>query len=162
MFSQASEYALRALTELARTSDDDWILAGQLSEALQVPSHYLAKVLQNLARRGVLESQRGRQGGFRLARRPESITAYDVVRELDDVRMLESCIMGEGTCSDDTACPLHALWRDIRDRFVEVLRVTTLRDLADFQEQRPDSVRVPAIEGRNSSSTRNRRVESSE
>src|SRR5690606_28457725 len=95
MFSQASEYALRALTELARCGREEWILTGDLAEMLGVPVHYLAKVLQTLARKGVLESQRGRQGGFRLAEAPEETTVYDVVRELDDVRQLENCIMGE-------------------------------------------------------------------
>ena len=145
MFSQASEYALRALTELARCGREEWVLTGDLAELLGVPVHYLAKVLQTLARKGVLESQRGRQGGFRLAEPPEELTVYDVVRELDDVRQLESCIMGESDCSDDTACPLHTLWRDIRDEFVESLQNTTLKDLAEFQDNRPGSGRLSIV-----------------
>lgn len=137
MFSQASEYALRALTELAREREAGWILAAQLAEKLDVPVHYLAKVLQTLTRRGLLESQRGRQGGFRLARDPATVTAYDVVRELDDVRRLENCIMGENECSDETACPLHSLWKSLRERFIADLRTHTLADLAAFQEARP-------------------------
>ena len=86
MFSQASEYALRALTELARCEREKWVLTGELAELLDLPVHYLGKVLQNLARKGILESQRGRQGGFRLAAAPDEITVFDVVRELDDVR----------------------------------------------------------------------------
>ena len=145
MFSQASEYALRALTELARHPEGEWVLVSQLADPLNIPVHYLAKVLQTLARRGVLESQRGRQGGFRLARPAWDVTADDVVRELDDVRWLETCVMGEHDCSDATACPLHVLWKGIRQRFLSALESTTLKDLADFQDQRPDSVRLPAV-----------------
>lgn len=145
MFSQASEYALRALTELARAPSEDWILTGELANALDIPVHYLAKVLQTLARRGLLESQRGRQGGFRLAKPADSVTAYDVVRALDDVKALESCIMGESECGDEVACPLHKLWKSIRERFVKVLQSTTLRELADFQDKRPDSARLAAV-----------------
>lgn len=145
MFSQASEYALRALTELARVRKGEWVLAGDMAELLDVPVHYLAKVLQTLARKGILESQRGRQGGFRLTEAPHQITVYDVVRELDDLRSLESCIMGEADCSDATACPLHNLWKGIRDRFTESLHMTTLLDLAKFQEQRPGSGRLSAV-----------------
>lgn len=145
MFSQASEYALRALTELARYPVGEWVLTTQLAESLSLPVHYLAKVLQTLAKRGLLESQRGRMGGFRLAKLPDDITALDVVKALDDIRTLEACIMGEGECSDETACPLHTLWMNLRQRFIEALETTTLRALAEFQEQRPDSVRLPAV-----------------
>ncbi|MBK8207051.1 MAG: RrF2 family transcriptional regulator [Planctomycetes bacterium] len=157
MFSQASEYALRALTELARYPAGEWVLVTQIADPLAIPVHYLAKVLQTLARRGVLESQRGRQGGFRLAKPAWDITAYDVVRELDDVRSLESCVMGEGECSDATACPLHSLWKNIRQRFVTALETTTLKDLAEFQEHRPDSVRLPAIKTRGAGADARRR-----
>ena len=146
MFSQASEYALRALTELARCEPEKWVLTGELAELLELPVHYLGKVLQNLARKGILESQRGRQGGFRLAESPDDITVFDVVRELDDIRSLETCVMGEASCSDDTACPLHGLWKGIRDRFVDSLQTTTLKDLATFQEQRPGSGRLSAVQ----------------
>ena len=154
MFSQASEYALRALTELARYPEGEWVLTTQLADPLELPVHYLAKVLQTLGKRGLLDSQRGRMGGFRLAKPAVEITAYDVVKALDDVRTLESCTVGEGECSDDTACPLHTLWQSLRQRFVEALETTTLKDLAEFQEQRPGSVRLPAIgeRGRRTSS----------
>ena len=59
MFSQASEYALRALTELARCEKGEWVLAGDMAELLDVPVHYLAKVLQTLARKGIQAARRG-------------------------------------------------------------------------------------------------------
>lgn len=132
MFSQASENALRALTILAGCDPAQWVLAHDLATLLNIKVHYLAKVLQTLARRGILESHRGRQGGFRLARKAESITLWDVVAELDDVNKLEGCVMGEDTCSDETACPLHTLWKDLRTKFKEKLQGTTLQQLADF------------------------------
>jgi len=142
-FSQASEYALRALTELARCEPDQWVLTSDLAELLGSPVHYLAKVLQTLARRGILESQRGRQGGFRLARPADTVTAWDVVAELDDVRKLEACVMGEADCSDETACPLHALWKQIRERFFDELQNTSLRQLAEFQRPVPRMPDLP-------------------
>ena len=132
MFSQASEYALRALTELARYEPEEWVLTQDLAAHLNMPVHYLAKVLQTLARKGILESQRGRQGGFRLGRKAETITAWDVVAELDDVRRLEGCVMGEPVCRDEQPCPLHTLWKDLRQRFMNKLQTTTLHDLAVF------------------------------
>lgn len=132
MFSRTSEYALRALIELAREEEDRPLLAADLAERVGGPSHYVAKVLQQLARKGVLSSQRGRQGGFRLAVDATEVTAWDVVRHLDDLGELERCVLGEAECSDARACPLHALWVDIRGKFTGTLRATTLRHLADF------------------------------
>ncbi|MEE9311893.1 MAG: Rrf2 family transcriptional regulator [Planctomycetota bacterium] len=145
MFSQASEYALRALTELARCEQGQYILASHLAETLDVPVHYLAKVLQTLARRGVLKSQRGRQGGFSLAIDPEKISAYDVVHKMDDLHSLESCVMGESTCDDESACPLHDLWADVREQFITSLKGATLADLAEFQDHRPGSSRLNVV-----------------
>ncbi|MBE7492579.1 MAG: Rrf2 family transcriptional regulator [Planctomycetes bacterium] len=157
MFSQASEYALRALTILAEGGGQDWVLTSHLAERARIPVHYLAKVLQTLARRGLLESQRGRQGGFRLARAPSGITAWDVVSELDDSRALYGCVMGESECSDATACPLHSLWKTIRDRFIRVLQTTTLEDLARFEATRPPSGRMAAVRpGRGAERSRGR------
>ncbi len=148
MFSQASEYALRALSELARCEPDEWVLAGDLAELLNLPSHYLAKVLQKLARQNILDSQRGRLGGFRLARPATEISIYDIVAQLDDLRSLESCVMGEADCSDDTACPMHQLWRGIRDEFVASLQNTSLAQMGEFQANRDGSARLWAIRGK--------------
>lgn len=148
MFSQASEYALRALAELARCEKGEWVLTSEMAELLGLPVHYLAKVLQTLGRKGILQSQRGRQGGFRLADSAGSITVYDVLRELDDLGSLESCIMGEADCSDATACPMHAIWSGMRDEFVMSLQKTTVLDLAKFQEKRQGSGRLSAVKAK--------------
>lgn len=138
MFCLASEYALRSLSELARYPQGEWVLTARLAKPHGIPVHYLAKVLQTLARRGVLESQRGRQGGFRLSRPPGEISAYDVVDALEDVGTLERCVMGEKECNDATACPMHTIWTGFRSKFTEALKAASLKDLAAFQNLRPD------------------------
>ncbi|MCK6439256.1 MAG: Rrf2 family transcriptional regulator [Planctomycetes bacterium] len=132
LFSQASEYGLRATVELARSSPGEWLLTADLAARLSVPTHYLAKVLQTLARRGILESQRGRQGGFRLAKAAKDISAWDVIVELEDVRRLDSCVMGETVCCDEQPCPLHQVWKNIRSLLVHTLQMMSLQDLAQF------------------------------
>lgn len=150
MFSQATEYALRSLTEIARASDGQWVLAHDLAEQLRIPGHYLSKILQNLTRAGFLDSQRGRQGGFRLASGAEKLTVWDVICQLDDVRKLESCIMGEARCADDDACPLHAIWKDVRARFKAKLENTTLADLAAFKRTAVEELLDASERGRSS------------
>ncbi|HMS17188.1 MAG TPA: Rrf2 family transcriptional regulator [Planctomycetota bacterium] len=142
MFCQASEYALRSLSELVRYPEGEWVLTAQLAKPHEIPVYYLAKVLQTLARRGLLESQRGRNGGFRLSKHAGEISAYDVVLALEDVRSLERCVMGEKECSDATACPMHAMWKGFRSQFTEALKTTSLKDLAAFQNLRPNFPQV--------------------
>lgn len=156
MFSQASEYALRALTELARCKPGDCVLTQDIADFLDVPVHYLGKILQTLTRRGILESQRGRFGGFRLARDPREISAYDVVAELDDMRKFESCILGETACSDEHPCPFHTIWTEMRENFLRKLRETTMMDLAVFE--RPGRLTLPEVCSRCKESNRYRQI----
>jgi DNA-binding IscR family transcriptional regulator len=81
-----------------------------------------------------------------------------VVNLMDDLRALESCIMGEAECSDETACPLHSIWGPMRERFVASLKTSTLRDLGEFQELRPESGRLQAVKQKAGESTRQKPV----
>lgn len=105
MFSQTAEYALRAVACLARRPAEP-ITTQQLALVSRVPAGYLAKILQALARAGVVSGQRGLNGGFLLARPAEELTLLDVVRVADGSRRITSCPMGlpeHGT----RLCPLH-------------------------------------------------------
>lgn len=105
MFSQTAEYALRAVACLARRPGEP-MTTRQLALASRVPAGYLSKVLQALARAGVVSGQRGLNGGFVLARPAEELTLLDVVRVADGSRRITSCPMGlpqHGT----GLCPLH-------------------------------------------------------
>jgi len=80
MFSQTSEYAIRALSILARYPRDQYVLVGTLASNADLPHHYLSKILQNLVRMQILESAQGSRGGFRLARDPDEIILYEIVK----------------------------------------------------------------------------------
>ncbi len=117
MISQTAEYALRAIVHLATVaSNGDFegtqspvVLqtAQQIATATQVPLSYLSKVLQTLARAGLIISQRGAGGGFSLARSPDEITVYDVVQTVDPIQRIASCPLGL-EAHQDFLCPLHA------------------------------------------------------
>ncbi len=66
-----------------------------------------------------------------------------MVAELDDVSKLEGCVMGEDQCSDETACPLHTLWKDLRTKFKEKLQNTSLKQLAEFPRDEQVSCSCP-------------------
>lgn len=133
MFSQTTEYAIRALIEIATRPPDEQVLSSELGEALGIPHHYLSKILQQLVRTRTLKSTRGRQGGFALARPAGRIKLRDIVEPFEDLKKYEECVLGQAVCSDAGACPLHEFWAEVRERFLKELDDKTLEDLADFQ-----------------------------
>lgn len=106
MFSQTVEYALRAVVHLAheaphaRTTD-------QIAEATRVPRAYLSKVIQALARAGVVHSQRGLGGGISLAKSADELTILEVVNAVDPIRRIRTCPLGIAAHGVHL-CPLHS------------------------------------------------------
>jgi Rrf2 family transcriptional regulator, iron-sulfur cluster assembly transcription factor len=139
VISRSSEYALRALTFLALGEERDFCLARTLAAELGIPAPFLGKVLQSLVGAGLLESHRGRAGGFRLARPAGGIHVSEVVGVFEKVGGPERCLLGQDVCDDDHACPLHRDWRALRDMFLARLTGTTLADLARFAREAPQS-----------------------
>jgi Rrf2 family protein len=136
MFSQTTEYAIRAAIDIATRPEGENVLASQLGEALGIPTHYLSKILQQLVRARVLTSLRGRQGGFKLARPPAKIKLKEIVAPFEDLRKYEECILGQAVCSEAGACPLHEFWGGVRESFMVELNTKSLKDLSDFQLKR--------------------------
>jgi Rrf2 family transcriptional regulator, nitric oxide-sensitive transcriptional repressor len=105
MLSQTVEYALRATVYLA-----DQAPAGrtteQIAEVTRVPQAYLSKVMQGLARAGVVKSLRGIHGGFLLVKRPEELTILEVVNAVDPIQRIRTCPLGL-SAHGVNLCPLH-------------------------------------------------------
>lgn len=138
MLSRSSEYAIRALTFLARQNDGRHHLSRDMAEELGLPAPFLGKVLQPLVTRGVLHSQRGRSGGFRLARPAHEVTLIEIVDAQETLGPAETCLLGQSECSDATACPLHTYWKAASGAFRERLVRTTLADLVRYASEHPE------------------------
>jgi Rrf2 family protein len=136
MFSQTTEYAIRAAIDIATRPEGEQVLAAHLGETLDIPAHYLSKILQQLVRVRVLKSTRGRQGGFALAKPAEKIKLRDIVTPFEDLKKCEECILGQPVCSDAGACPLHDFWAEVRTRYLDELNSRTLKELSQYQLQR--------------------------
>jgi Rrf2 family protein len=130
IYSKPCEYAIRALAFLARFPADGAAQGKEIAKAERLPAPVLGKVLQELVRKGLLESRRGPGGGFRLARNPQLITLRDVVAAIDGLDQFLECAVGLERCSDDSPCPLHDTWKDLRTQFMNYLEATTLSDMA--------------------------------
>jgi Rrf2 family protein len=137
--SQGSEHAIRALTYLAQRPDDGYQLIRDMAGRIGVPAPFLAKVLQPLIAQGVLESQRGRGGGVRLAQPAAEVTLHRIVDSQEHFEAAGTCFLGQAECSDERACPVHDFWKRAKADYQEKLLATTLADVVRFCVDRPGS-----------------------
>ena len=127
MFSQTSEYALRAIVWLA-THFPEPQTTQQIAAATRVPAGYLAKVLQSLGRADLVNSQRGLYGGFTLTRPPGEISVLEVMNAVDPIRRIESCPLGIASHGKDL-CALH---RRLDNAIAHIERAFSQSTLADL------------------------------
>lgn len=126
-FSLTTEYALRAVLWLAEHHDSP-AGTGQIAEAVKVPPGYLSKVLQTLAKTGVVASSPGRSGGFRLNKDPELLTVMDVINAVDPFQRIERCPLKLENHRTEL-CPLHRSLDDALGTVQEALQATTIASL---------------------------------
>jgi Rrf2 family nitric oxide-sensitive transcriptional repressor len=127
MFSQTVEYALRAVVHLAYEAPDARTTA-QIAEATQVPKDYLAKILQNLAKKGIVSTQRGVGGGVSLAKDAAELTILDVVNAVEPLERIKSCPLGL-KAHGVRLCPLHKRVDDALGLVEQAFGQTTLAEV---------------------------------
>jgi len=93
------------------------------------PLDCLGKLLKTLADAGLLESQKGKGGGFRLARDPAAIKLSEALEPFEHVHRWSGCFLGRASCSDHAPCSMHRRWRAVRDVYLQFLSDTTVADL---------------------------------
>ena len=142
MLSQTAEYALRAALYLAEEPERT-ARVGELAEALSVPQNYLSKTLHQLARTGILVSTRGKHGGFRLSRPPETIPLFEIVAPFERLADQRQCLLGRPVCSDITPCAAHDRWKTVKDTTNAFFRETSLKDLIHANARKPAPPRRP-------------------
>ena len=147
MFSRTVEYALRAVIHLAHESPNARTTA-QIAEATRVPKDYLVKVLQGLAKKGIVGTQRGVGGGVSLTRPPDELTILDVVNAVEPIVRIATCpldLPNHGL----NLCPLHKRMDAAMAAVEEALRNSTLAEvLAD-----PTTTSVPLCDGTGTAQT---------
>ena len=139
MFSQTVEYALRAVVYLAQRHDEGPVDSGQIAKATQVPSSYLAKILQDLARTEILTSKRGVGGGFRLSRPPDDLSVLDVVTAIEPIQRITGCPLSlPAHCQQ--LCPMHARLDEACAQVEATLRRSPISEMM-FDPSRPTPLR---------------------
>src|SRR5271154_5759426 len=130
IYSRSSEYAIRALVHIAALPAGEYAMAKNIAAESGIPMHFLAKILQDLARDGFLKSNKGPRGGFRLAISPADLPLLKVIEAVDGAGRYQRCIAGGEECNDRALCSMHDSWVPVRSRIVEYLQGTSIADLA--------------------------------
>ena len=136
IYSRSSEYAIRAFVHLAQVPEGKYEMVKHIAADEEIPSHFLAKILQQLARKGLLRSSKGPTGGFSLRVAAHEIRLLDIVESLDGLQEYERCASGLAECSDEMPCALHDSWKALRSRIMDYLGRNTIADLAKALEQK--------------------------
>ena len=150
IFSSATEYAIRGVSELAARNVGGTVLLDELVAGTGLPRDFVAKIFQKLVRAGVLRSAKGRNGGFALARPAHEISLMEIVEAVEGPQLMDACVVGLERCNDHMPCAQHDLYKPIRQRLTDYLRTTTLADMAASLRSKQawqNKTTAPAAEG---------------
>lgn len=127
MFSQTTEYALRAFIHIAREAPRS-IRLNEIATAVDAPARYLAKILGELTRAGYLTSTRGPAGGYALAAELPTVTLASIAAVFE-TNTHHRCLLGSGPCGSNPDCPVHQRWAPIASAMSSFLSRTTVAEL---------------------------------
>ena len=149
--SKKGEYALRSLINLGIAAEmkRNLVQVSELAESEQLPVKFLEQILQALKEAGIVESQRGKFGGYRLGRPAKKIFIGEVVRLIDGPLAPIGCVSQSAyepcTCPDEAHCGLRMLMLDVRNAIADILDRYTLADVVEItlRKMRRDSISLP-------------------
>ncbi len=130
LFSRQCEYALQAVLFMALKRGEATTSIRELTERLHTPYFFMAKILQDLSRKGLLTSYKGPAGGFTLAKAPKEIMLFEIVEAIDGQELMHECVLGFPECSSENPCALHEHWAKSREAIYDVLTKKTIAQMA--------------------------------
>ena len=131
MISKTGLHALKALSVLSLLPKGEFVGAAAIAKEIGAPPNYLGKLLQTLIIEGLVESQKGKGGGFRMAKDPSKTSLYDVIEPIEQVSRWTGCFLGRKRCSANSACSMHVKWEKTRETYLNFLKTTHLSEIAD-------------------------------
>ncbi len=129
--SKKADYGLIAVKHLATHYDDGACSAADIAEMYGISTPLLAKVLQKLARGGLVTARHGSSGGYQLARDPGQITALDVISAIDGPLFITSCVTSHGECYQTPTCTVREPLRRVNESILQVLSTVTIAQMSE-------------------------------
>jgi Rrf2 family iron-sulfur cluster assembly transcriptional regulator len=130
LLSKSCNYGIRATIYLAIHHDRKFIPIKEVANAQNISFHFLTKILQMLTKSGYINSIKGPHGGVSLKGDPDKLTVYDIILAIDGTKIFDECVLGLPGCSDKNPCPLHRIWRVVKEELRSELKSESISDLA--------------------------------
>lgn len=140
MLSKKSKYAIIALIHLAKRYGDGPIMIGRIAEDENIPKKFLEGILYELKNSGIVNSHRGRSGGYYLIKKPQEVYLAQIMRLFDGPIALIPCVTYQyyepcPECKDEKTCSIRHVFKDVRDAAVEILKKATLAEMIRIEEK---------------------------
>jgi Rrf2 family protein len=129
--TKKADYALMALKYLAEHPESSALSAKDIAEAYHIPQQLLAKILQRLAKVGMVKSHAGMNGGYALAKEPDRISAFEVIFAIDGPLFITSCFTQEGNCDLTNSCTIKEPLARVNETISSVLKNIHISDLVE-------------------------------
>ena len=142
--TKKADYGLMAMKHLAEHAHNGACSAKDVAESYGIPPEVLAKILQRLAKAGLLHSQHGINGGYTLARAANEISAYEVIRAIDGPLFITSCITVRGECDQTQRCTIREPLRKVNQSIEEVLKKIKIAQMTEARDGNSDSKKTLA------------------
>jgi Rrf2 family protein len=137
MFSKTCEYAIRAVIFIAQKSKDGGKVGiKEIAKGIDSPESFIAKILQDLSRQGLVQSTKGPNGGFFLDKNNLRYSLADVVRAIDGDKLFSGCGLGLKMCSESKPCPIHDEFKKIRGQISAMLENARIGEFNEALEQK--------------------------
>lgn len=134
MLSNTSRYAVRALIYLAiNKSNGRKIGIKKIAEDLDIPSPFLGKILQTLAKQKVLNSTKGPNGGFSISDKSQELSLYTIIKIIDGDDLFDRCLISDKSCTEmeGNPCSIHKHYESIRENLKKMFEEHTIQQLAE-------------------------------
>ena len=138
--TRAAEYAVRCVIYLSGCPAGRVTSRREVSSAMEIPGAFLSKIVQGLARAGILIVRQGASGGYELARAPRDISLLSVVEAIEGEILINECLSRPELCGFSGICSVHKVWHEARDDFRKTLDAVNFETLA----RRPRASREPS------------------
>ena len=131
-FTVTTEYALRIMSFMV-TDEHKIHTTKELFEHLDIPFRYLRKLMISMSKSDILDSIRGKNGGYKIARSPKEITLLQIIESTGENPLGELCFFGNRECDINNKCMMHDKWMKVRENMAQVLSTTTLEEIKDSE-----------------------------
>ena len=132
MLSNSAKYAIKAVMYLAlKSSADQKIMVKDIAKPINVPRHYIAKILQDLSKKHLISSTKGPKGGFYISKENQNTSIYDIIITVDGHERINSCLLSLKNCNSSNPCAIHHLAYPEKENILTHFKNSTIQKLAE-------------------------------